>query len=181
MKLRRLSKNQKEILLNIGKAGLITATVLLAPNALKLFKPRSKQEKYYLKKNINTLYEKDIIYLSGERVKLTDKGKQILRQIEIEDVTISPKEDWDGIWHLVCYDIPETKKKERDYFRAKLTQFGFTMIQDSLWVFPYECREEIAVMSQNLGIAPYVAYLNTDHLPQQSKLVKYYNLLINTK
>lgn len=180
MRLKRLSKNQKEILLNVGRVGLI-ATAFIAPNILTLFKTKSRQKKYRYKKSLKSLYEQDIIYLSGEKIRLTENGKRLLRRIEIEEVVINHKNNWDGMWHLVCYDIPENKKKERDYFRVKLTQLGFSMIQDSLWVFPYDCKEEIAVMSQSLGVAPFVAYLNTDHPPQQNKLLKYYGLSINNK
>jgi len=45
-----------------------------------------------------------------------------------------------------------------------------------MWVYPYECKEEIAIISQNLGIAPFVAYLNTDYLPQQERLIRHFNL-----
>ena len=84
----------------------------------------------------------------------------------IDNIKIAPMKKWDGNWHLVCYDIPEDFKKERDFFRSKLLLSGFRIIQDSLLVYPYDCKEEIAIMSQKLGISPYVAYLNTDYLPK---------------
>ena len=37
---------------------------------------------------------------------------------------------------LLIYDIPETMKKERDWFRRQLKNFGFIMIQKSVWVGP---------------------------------------------
>jgi len=37
---------------------------------------------------------------------------------------------------LVMYDIPHTKKKERDWFRRQLKNFDFIMIQKSVWVGP---------------------------------------------
>ncbi len=37
---------------------------------------------------------------------------------------------------IVIYDIPEEKKKERDWFRRHLKRFGFSMIQRSVWVGP---------------------------------------------
>ncbi len=37
---------------------------------------------------------------------------------------------------LLIYDIPEGKKKERDWFRRQLKSFDFIMIQRSVWVGP---------------------------------------------
>ena len=37
---------------------------------------------------------------------------------------------------LLIYDIPEGRKKERDWFRRQLKNFDFIMIQRSVWVGP---------------------------------------------
>lgn len=174
----RLGNNQKKVLKTIGILSLLAAAVV-APNILLLLKPRTASKKYRYKKSIDQLVDDDLIYLSGEKIKLTKKGKKLLKTIQTEDIQIKQYKHWNGIWNLVCYDIPEKYKKARDYFRFKLSDAGFYQVQKSLWVFPYECKEEIAVISQNLGIAPFVAYLQTDHLPQQNKLIKYFNLKIN--
>jgi DNA-binding transcriptional regulator PaaX len=82
---------------------------------------------------------KKIIYLSGDEVKLTKRGQELLKIIQLKDLAIIRPKNWDHIWHLVSYDIPEFKKKERDFFRSKLIALGFGQIQDSLWAYPYEC------------------------------------------
>ncbi len=37
---------------------------------------------------------------------------------------------------IVMYDIPHNLKKERDWFRRQLINFGYAMIQKSVWVGP---------------------------------------------
>jgi len=37
---------------------------------------------------------------------------------------------------IVMYDIPHNLKKERDWFRRQLINFGYIMIQKSVWVGP---------------------------------------------
>ena len=37
---------------------------------------------------------------------------------------------------IVMYDIPHDLKKERDWFRRQLINFGYIMIQKSVWVGP---------------------------------------------
>lgn len=171
----RLSKNQKDILKIIGKS-LILASTLVIPNLAQALRPRNRTEKFRHKRTIKKLFDDKIIYLFGEEIRLTKKGRELLGTINVEEIQIFAKDEWDGVWHIVCYDIPENKKVARDHFRAKLHEAGFKFIQDSLWVFPYECKEEIALISQNLGIAPFVAYLNTDYLPQQDKLLHHFSL-----
>ena len=43
---------------------------------------------------------------------------------------------------LLLYDIPEDKKKERNWFRRTLVKFGFVMIQRSVWVGPSPLPKE---------------------------------------
>lgn len=171
----RISEKQKEVLKAIGSC-IVLASAIVAPNIIQILKPITAKKRYQYKQIIKKLSDRKIIYLSGEEIELTKRGKDLLKKIEIDDVAIKKPNSWDGVWHLVCYDIPEDKKHERDYFRKKISDLGFKVIQDSLWVLPYDCKEEIAVISQSLGISPHVAYLNTDYLPQQEKLVRYFNL-----
>jgi len=175
----RLSGNQKNILKAIG-ACLLIGTALIAPNILQIIKPKGSKDRYKFKKTIKKLFDDKVIYLSGEKIELTNKGVLLMKQAQVEDIQISGwknKEKWNSVWHLVCYDIPEKFKKERDYFRRKLIESNFYQIQLSLWVYPYNCKEEIAIIAQNLGIAPFVAYLNTDYLPQQNKLLDRFGLI----
>ncbi len=37
---------------------------------------------------------------------------------------------------IVMYDIPESQKKDRDWFRRHLKKFDYVMIQRSVWVGP---------------------------------------------
>lgn len=37
---------------------------------------------------------------------------------------------------IIMYDIPHNLKKERDWFRRQLINFGYIMIQKSVWVGP---------------------------------------------
>lgn len=175
----RITKRQKKVLSVIGKLSIVAAAFIM-PNIIQLLRPENPEKKYRYKKIINKMFDDEIIYLSGEKIELTEKGKKLLRQIQVEDIQINSWQtrpaEWDGVWHLVCYDIPEPFKNKRDYFRRKLIESHFYQIQLSLWVCPYDCKEDIAVVAQNLGIAPFVAYLNTDHLPQQDKLVKLFDL-----
>jgi DNA-binding transcriptional regulator PaaX len=50
------------------------------------------------------------------------------------------------------YDIPEEKKKERDWFRRQLKNFDFVMIQRSVWVGPSPLPQNFLGYLKNLGL-----------------------------
>ena len=53
---------------------------------------------------------------------------------------------------LLIYDIPEGKKKERDWFRRQLKNFDFVMIQKSVWVGPSPLPEEFLAYLKRIGL-----------------------------
>lgn len=79
----------------------------------------------------NTLYrlsQQEILEVDGERYKITDLGKQLIHKF-------FPKKD--GIWKIVIFDIPETKRYVRTVLRSKLESLGFKKWQNSIWISPY--------------------------------------------
>jgi len=167
-----IGKNEKEILRMVG-AGLLVSASFAAPNLPQAF--RDSNKKYTLQRSFHNVYDKNLILLSGEKVYLSKRGREMLEKMEVEEIDIQ-KEEWDGIWRIVSYDIPNELKKERDYFRKRLREWGFKDLQKSMLVIPYECKEEVAIFAQSLGISPYVIYLVTDKLPMQKKMEKAFSL-----
>ncbi|MEK7572511.1 MAG: CRISPR-associated endonuclease Cas2 [Patescibacteria group bacterium] len=53
---------------------------------------------------------------------------------------------------ILMYDIPHTMKKERDWFRRQLKNFGFIMIQKSVWVGPSPLPKDFISYLKKVGI-----------------------------
>lgn len=53
---------------------------------------------------------------------------------------------------LLMYDIPHAMKKERDWFRRQLKNFGFIMIQKSVWVGPSPLPKDFSNYLKRIGI-----------------------------
>ncbi|OGG29422.1 CRISPR-associated endonuclease Cas2, partial [Candidatus Gottesmanbacteria bacterium RIFCSPLOWO2_01_FULL_49_10] len=47
------------------------------------------------------------------------------------------KRVWDDRMHLVTYDVPETKRVDREALRDVIRQLGAGRLQDSVWITPY--------------------------------------------
>lgn len=53
---------------------------------------------------------------------------------------------------IVMFDIPETKKAEREWLRWHLKKFNYSMIQKSVWVGPSPLPKEFLKYIGNIGI-----------------------------
>ena len=53
---------------------------------------------------------------------------------------------------LLIYDIPEERKKERDWSRRQLKNFDFSMIQKSVWVGPSPLPADFLAYLKRIGL-----------------------------
>jgi len=75
---------------------------------------------------------------------LTEKGKnQIVKNILLSR---ERKKQWDGKWRSIIFDIPELRRKDRDFLRRELQFIGFVELQKSVWIFPYDFERELNVL-----------------------------------
>ena len=165
---------------SLGKSQL-RALRKISSGIVSIFDIRELERKN-AERTLRALEEKGlVIRLGGDVVELSKKGQELLKTLAIEEISLEKPKNWDGLWHLICYDIPEFKKSERGYFQRKIRDLGFKKIQNSLWVYPYDCKEEIAIFAESLGVNNFVIYLNTETLPQESKLRDFYGLPIEVE
>ncbi len=88
---------------------------------------------------------------------LTNKGKLKAIEYYFDNLKIENK-NWDGKWRILVFDIPEKLRKGRDALRWKIKRLGFYELQKSVFVVPYECREEIDFVVEFFGLRKYVHY-----------------------
>jgi len=71
---------------------------------------------------------------------------------------------WDKKWRVIIFDIPEKKRKIRDHIREILIATGFIRLQDSVWVYPYDCEDVIGLIKTELRIGRYLLYMIVDQI-----------------
>lgn len=119
----------------------------------------------------------------GEFIEITPKGKKLVQKIFIEQLKIKSPTKWDKKWRLVIFDIPDDKKDRRDILREKLERLGFLKLQESVYVFPFECVAEITALKKMYFIEPYVQYVLADRIETEVHLLEnFYDLgILDTK
>jgi DNA-binding transcriptional regulator PaaX len=95
------------------------------------------------------------------KMTLSESGKERALEFNIDTIMIDMEKDWDGIWRIVLFDIPEYHKKGRDALSRKLKDMGCYPIQKSVFVSPHECKDEVDFISEVFGIGGYVRFMRT--------------------
>jgi DNA-binding transcriptional regulator PaaX len=72
---------------------------------------------------------------------------------QIDNLRIQKPKKWDKEWRLVIFDISELKKTQREAFRGKLKDLGFSLLQRSVWIQPFDCRAEIELLREFFGLS----------------------------
>lgn len=131
-------------------------------------KMRFSQMLYRLKKKQLVKVYKD----NNETViELTSRGYNKAREMAIGDIKIIQPKKWDGRWRIVVFDIPKEDNAARDILRNKLKQLGFLPLQKSVFVYPFECFQEIDFVRRVYSVEKYVQYIIADRIETDEDLV----------
>lgn len=101
--------------------------------------------------------------------------KRVLRQKF--DLMIIPKTRWDRLWRMVIFDIPESKKVNRQILVRKLRALGFYPLQRSVFVYPYECKNEVDFLIEFFDLRRFVRFVVVKEIDNELHLKDIFNLL----
>ena len=97
--------------------------------------------------------KKGLLKYDNEKIKITREGQKYIRRKFDSLRQFSCKFDRDAPRNLiVMFDIPETKKAEREWLRWHLKKFDYLMLQKSVWVGPSPLPKEFLNYVERIGI-----------------------------
>jgi DNA-binding transcriptional regulator PaaX len=175
------NRNKKDlqgtILRVIGAVGIM-AVAVLAPNAIQILGIFDKNKKRQCAQNINKsrnkLIEKGLVEKNKAGfLRLTKKGERYLAVSSIEQ---RQQRKWDKKWRVLVFDIPETRKSAREQVRNMLIRIGFTRLQDSVWVYPYDCSDLLDLLRLDLDLGKYLVSITAESIENDASLRKLFNL-----
>ena len=134
-----------------------------------------------LRRAIKSLYESKLITEKQNpdgniTLILTSEGKKKALTYDLEKMQIKKPAKWDKRWRIVLFDIPNTKKKIRDILRFHLKKLGFYEFQESVFVYPYDCRNEMDYLIEFYDIRKFVRFVVADSIDTELHLKSYFNL-----
>lgn len=172
----------RDILKLVG-AGVVVGATVIAPNTAQLidyFDPKGRTERNRLWKCVKYLERKHRIQIEergGEKyVFLTAAGRTKLDEDAVWDLAVNKPRAWDRKWRLVMFDFP-SHIPTRHSFRGKLEDLGFIQYQRSVFIYPYECHEEIHTIARWYGLDEYVRYVVATEVHDMRRFAKLFDLL----
>ena len=157
---------EKILLYTIAGVGIIAA-IAIAPGvgpALKVFGfGKRTYSKNYINRAVTRLKNKGYIMFeerNGKKfIRLTPDGKKRLESYKNKDISIQKPKKWDRKWRIVIFDIPERRRVIRNKLRNTLLDWGFIRLQNSIWIYPYECEELITMLKADLKVGKDILYI----------------------
>ena len=147
---------------------------------LEVKKQNIKKEK--INRTLQALEKRDVIWMEKKDkevlVYLKDKGQNKVAKYSLKlllDFKLKKKK-WNGKWFLVFFDVPESQRVKRDYLRKYLQQMGFYRYQKSVYLFPYECEEEVKLIKKIVEAAKYMKYIIAEKIEDESVAKTFFRL-----
>ena len=153
MKIKGIAPLTHTILKGLLVGGLIIIAFSGRPSInqiIKLFKAQNYRERYRVKRAVSNLESNGLV--SKKKLKNRDYALQLTKK----------QKKWDKKWRMVTFDIPEKSRKGRDEVRFRLKDLGFKLFQDSIYVHPYPCEQQIDILGKNLFVRKYIKYVIAD-------------------
>lgn len=172
--------------LKLLAAGVVLTTVVLFPGIAAIGplieverrrRERKEWEKFNLwrlRQVIKRLEKQKAVEIIGDVVKITEKGKKKLLRFNIENMQL--KEKTDGKWRLIVYDVAELKKGQREIFRLMLKKLRCLPLQESVYLTPFVCDDEIEYLRNIFNIDTEVKVIKVSGLEDEIAYRKYFGL-----
>lgn len=178
---RRTRKNElRQVILKTVQTAGIIGVGILAPNVLgamaKLGMIPSSRQGDVVKRSSARLVRMGLLAWSDGRLRLTKKGEQVLRMLELKHYKVARPRRWDHKWRVLVFDIPERRKHIRERVREALSRIGFVRLQDSVWIYPYDCEDFITLLKADFHIGDDMRYIIADSIERDAVLRRNFKL-----
>jgi len=170
----------KRALLALAGGAFLTLA-MIAPGITLAAKPFINFDQRRLRATIKRLKRQKLINFketkNGETViKITKDGEEKVLKYKFNNLIIPKPKKWDCLWRIVIFDIPNKKNMARAALREKLRDFGFYKLQKSVFVYPYECENEIEFIKAIFNIQPYVLLIRAKEIDNEKFLKQHFKL-----
>lgn len=93
---------------------------------------------------------------------LTDRGYQIL-SLEFPFCRFL-RENWDGKWRILSYEIPEKKREMRDRLRREVSGWGLGPWHRSFWITPHPIISNLRNLVSNKEEETFIQAFESEHV-----------------
>lgn len=170
----------REALQILAALGTVSLMVMIPPLGITIGRLVKNQETSRYHKMWKRWEKQKMVRIretpEGTVVEITQEGIKRALKYKLAELSIKKPIIWDGKWRLVIFDVSEKKKRNRDCFRDNLRRMGFYCLNESVFVHPYPCFDEIEYLRQMTGVGEEVTCLTAESIETGSDLKTHFDL-----
>ncbi|KKP92528.1 MAG: Transcriptional regulator, PaaX family [Candidatus Moranbacteria bacterium GW2011_GWE1_36_7] len=133
---------------------------LFAISCVSSNKRKSKFKEITIRQSIRRLQKQGFVEKKGLKFALTVKGQELAKYI-LGRKNVQMRK-WDKKYRVVIFDIPESKRKIRNWLREELYLLDYKKLQESVLIGKYALPDDLIEEIKNYKIGNYVNYLLVD-------------------
>ncbi|MBU2028291.1 hypothetical protein KJ761_00150, partial [Patescibacteria group bacterium] len=165
-------------------AGSVIPGILKALENFKLLEDQDIYNKKKLRNVLGNLKRQklvEILNYNNEkvRIQLTNKGKKRIKEYALDILEIKKPKIWDKKWRILIFDIPTKPKiynRAREALRNKIKELGFYQMQKSVWVYPYECEDELLFIAEAFEVQKYIEIITAEKTLHEDEIKRKFDL-----
>lgn len=176
-----------KFLLAFLAAGPLLIAGAALPGLLSITKSISHSKKYsktQFQNAYKNLRHRKLIEIIKEgddkfKIQLTNTGKKRVKEFSFNLLKIQKPKKWDGKWRILVFDIPSKPaiyNQARNALRNKIKDLGFHQMQKSVWVYPYECTDEILFVAEAFSVQKHIEIITAEKLLHEEKIKRVFKL-----
>ncbi len=183
-KIRMRSEQVARIVLGVVGAAAIMSVAVAAPGIfgavrslyrLNEASARRYRSPAYIRKVLERMERQGLVRVyerRGETVaRLTPRGERELSRYTMKEKSLKSWR-WDKKWRIIIFDISEKRRYARDRIRMHIEELGFVKLQNSVWVYPYECEELVSLLKADFEMGKEVLYIVAKEIEGEAFLKK---------
>ncbi len=166
--------------LQVIKAAGVLSVALVAPNVVgamhKMGLINTERQDESVARARRSLIKAGHLKLENGFLRLTEGGEKELRRLQAYAGMRALPKRWDERWRVIVFDIPESRRKVRVRLREMIEGAGFVKLQNSVWVYPYDSEELVALLKADLRIGKQLLYMIVESIESDQWLRQHFQL-----
>ncbi len=98
---------------------------------------------------------------------LTVSGLNLTKKFQEKQL----EKSWDNKWRIIMFDIPEKRRKERNWLRNQLADFEYKLLQESVFIGKQPFEKDFFEELVNRNLYQYIRLLTVGEIDNEKELV----------
>ena len=148
--------------LTVGKA---YSKVMESRGFREYYEELENLRKNNLKVILWRLKERGLVSKLDGKPELTKSGMKYYRDLKDG---VASRDNWDGKWRIVMFDIPEMIRKERRWFKGRLLEEGYKPLQKSVLIGKMAIPEDLFREVERRRLRSYVNIMTVGEIDDET-------------